>query len=196
MCVCLCMFICCVCLCIFVYVCVYLYICVCLCMFMFVYVCVWFVYVCMFMFVYVCMFMFVYVCMFIFVYVCMFIQFSYSSLIWMFHSRMLNNRINNLHERTLRLVYKDNSSSFAQLLERDKSFSIHSRNLQKLAIEMFKVKNNLSPSFMHSIFPATENNYNFRNTPEFKMENIRTTLYGSETLMHRDQKHGTLFHKK
>ena len=40
-------------------------------------------------------------------------QFSYCSLIWMFHSRMLNNRINNLQERALRLVHKDNSSSFA-----------------------------------------------------------------------------------
>ena len=106
----------------------------------------------------------------------------------MFHSRMINNRINNLHERALRSVHKDNSSSFAHLLERDKSFSIHSRNLQKLAIEMFKVKNNFSPSFMHSIFPATENNYNFRINPEFKTENIRTTLYGSETLMHRGPK--------
>ena len=69
-------------------------------------------------------------------------QFSYCSLIWMFHSRMLNNRINNLHERALRLVNKDNTSSVAHLLERDRSFSIHSRNSQKLAIEMFKVKNN------------------------------------------------------
>ena len=80
-------------------------------------------------------------------------QFSYCSLIWMFHSRMLNNRINNLHERALRLVYKDNVSTFTQLLQRNKSFSIHDRNLQKLAIEMYKVINNLSPDFMHSLFP-------------------------------------------
>ena len=33
-------------------------------------------------------------------------QFSYCPLIWMFHNRSLNNRINNLHERSLRLVYK------------------------------------------------------------------------------------------
>ena len=31
-------------------------------------------------------------------------QFSYCPLIWMFHSRTLNNRINKLHERALRLV--------------------------------------------------------------------------------------------
>ena len=109
-------------------------------------------------------------------------QFSYCPLIWMFHSRTLNSRINNLHERALRLVYKDHISSFEQLLQRDKSFCIHDRNLQKLAIEMYKVKHNLSPSFMQSIFPSTNKIYNLRNNPEFKTENIRTTHYGSETL--------------
>ena len=115
-------------------------------------------------------------------------QFSYCPLIWMFHSRTLNSRINNLHERALRLVYKDQISSFEQLLQRDKSFCIHDRNLQKLAIEMYKVKHNLSPSFMQSIFPSTNKIYNLRNNPEFKTENIRTTHYGSETLKFRGPK--------
>ena len=34
-------------------------------------------------------------------------QFNYCPLIWMFHSRQLNNRINKIQERALRLVYKD-----------------------------------------------------------------------------------------
>ena len=106
----------------------------------------------------------------------------------MFHSRTLNSRINNLHERALRLVYKDQISSFEQLLQRDKSFCIHDRNLQKLAIEMYKVKHNLSPSFMQSIFPSTNKIYYLRNNPEFKTENIRTTHYGSETLKFRGPK--------
>ena len=33
--------------------------------------------------------------------------FSYCPLIWMLHSRTLNNRINNIHQRALRLTYKD-----------------------------------------------------------------------------------------
>ena len=36
-------------------------------------------------------------------------QFNYCPLIWMFHSRQLNNRINKIQERALRLVYKDNN---------------------------------------------------------------------------------------
>ena len=36
-------------------------------------------------------------------------QFSYCPLVWMFHKRELNNRINRLHERSLRLVYQEQS---------------------------------------------------------------------------------------
>ena len=38
-------------------------------------------------------------------------QFGYCPLIWMFYSRRVNNSINDLHERSLRIVYKDNYSS-------------------------------------------------------------------------------------
>ena len=39
-------------------------------------------------------------------------QFAYCPLIWMFHSRQINHKINKLHERTLRIVYNDHFSSF------------------------------------------------------------------------------------
>ena len=52
-------------------------------------------------------------------------QFSYCPLIWIFHSRNLNNKIDKLHELSLRLVYGDNTSSFEELLETDNSVSVH-----------------------------------------------------------------------
>ena len=60
-----------------------------------------------------------------------------------FHSRGIN-KINHLHEVLLRIVYKYNISSFEDLLKRDRSFTIHQRNIKSLAIELFKVKGNLS----------------------------------------------------
>ena len=66
-------------------------------------------------------------------------QFSHCPLVWMFCSRKLNDRINSIHKRALRIVYLDYSSSFAELLEKDKSVTIHQRNLQLLAVEMFKI---------------------------------------------------------
>ena len=59
-------------------------------------------------------------------------QFSYCPLIWMCHSRRINNQIKKLHERALRLVYNYKSSSFLELLERDNSVTIHERNIQVL----------------------------------------------------------------
>ena len=66
-------------------------------------------------------------------------QFSYCPLLWMFCSRELNKKINHIHESGLRMVYKDYTSSFEDLLVKDESVCIHHRNIQKVAIEMFKV---------------------------------------------------------
>ena len=123
-------------------------------------------------------------------------QFSYCPLIWMFHSRTLNNKINRLHERALRVVYKDELLSFSELLDKDNSFSIHDKNLQMLAIEMYKVKHNLSPSFMQSIFITVEKRYNLRNNPEFETKNIRTTYNGTKPVTYRGPKTWELVSKE
>ena len=75
-------------------------------------------------------------------------QFSYAPVIWMFHSRKLNNRI----KRALRLVYKNYSSSFDELPVKDNSLRIHQNKLQKLAIEILQVKLGLPPEIMKNVF--------------------------------------------
>ena len=63
----------------------------------------------------------------------------------MFHSRHLNNKMNNIHERALSIAQKDYESSFSTLLERDTSVTIHSKDLQTLIIEIFETKENINP---------------------------------------------------
>ena len=59
----------------------------------------------------------------------------------MFHSRGKNNEINRLHEKIcLRIIYSDKKPIFIELLEKDKSVSIHKRNIGFFATEMFKFK--------------------------------------------------------
>ena len=108
-------------------------------------------------------------------------QFGYAPLVWMFHSRTLNNRINMIQERALRIVYKDENSSFDELLQRDKSFTIHERNIQILAIEIYKVINGISPEIMNEVFQLKENLQYCSQFP-FKSQNVRTVTYGTETL--------------
>ena len=100
-------------------------------------------------------------------------QFHYCPLIWKCHSRTNNRKINRLLERCLRIIYNDKQSSFIKLLEKDNSVSIHQRNLQILAIEMFKVSNGLSPVLNNDIFKLRgEQIYNLRKLSQFHGEQI------------------------
>ena len=95
-------------------------------------------------------------------------QFSYCPLIWMYHSPIINKKINRLHERCLRIVYGDKQSSFEQLLQKDSSVSFHERNIQILATEMYKVSKGISAPQITKLFARkNEHPYNLRHNAEF-----------------------------
>ena len=75
-------------------------------------------------------------------------QFGYCPLMWMFHSKRLNNKLNSIHERAPRITYQDRISTSQELLHKDNSVSMHYRNLQFLAAEMFKIHRGLSPDIL------------------------------------------------
>ena len=90
-------------------------------------------------------------------------QFNHFPLIWILHIRCNNNKIKHLHERCLRLIYNDKRSSSEDLLTKVESVSILHRNIQDVAIEMFKVKTSLAPKIVNDLFDnETENYYNLR----------------------------------
>ena len=82
-------------------------------------------------------------------------QFKYFPITGMFCSRSCNNKINKLQERALRLVYDDYESCFDVLRNKNKSFSIHHQNIQKLMIEVYKSLNKPSPdNYFDSLFTS------------------------------------------
>ena len=95
-------------------------------------------------------------------------HFSYCLIVRMFHSRKLNERINHIHERALRIVYKDYNLSFQELLIEDNTWSIHHRNLPKLVTEILKIKNSLSPEFMNNVLEFIKKPYPLRTTSHFR----------------------------
>ena len=100
----------------------------------------------------------------------------------MFHSRALNNKINSIHERALRITYNDSKSTFEELLNKDNSVSIHHRNLQVLAIKMFKIKNNMAPEFLNEIFQNRALLYNLRTNSNFSSRQVHSVYHGTESL--------------
>ena len=110
-------------------------------------------------------------------------QFSYCPLTWICQSRKINNQINKLHERALRLAYNDKSSSFRELLERDKSVTVHERNIQVLLTEMLKVKSRVVPKIMTEIFKFKDHSYDLRKNNCIDRRIIKSCKYGSETVL-------------
>ena len=77
-------------------------------------------------------------------------QFNYKPLTWLFHEHKTNQIFNHLQERSLRLVYNDQISTFEELLQKDYAkicivpiTEIFKALQSSLTIELHKLKNNL-----------------------------------------------------
>ena len=99
-------------------------------------------------------------------------QFGHCPLKWMF----------------LHIVYKDNYSSYVDLLAKNKSFTIHQKNIQSLAIELFKNKRNLSNVIMCNILKTKNTDLRFTITDR-SCERLRqyTTLWSEFTRLFRSK---------
>ena len=73
-----------------------------------------------------------------------------------------------MHEMFLTFVYSDKTSTFQEILDKDKSVSVYHKNIQVLAREIYKTVNGLAPTIMNSIFEIKDIEYNLRNRINFK----------------------------
>ena len=89
----------------------------------------------------------------------------------------MNNKINHLQERCLRIVCCDKTSSFAKLLETDRSVPIHIRNLQIVASGLSKESKDLAPTIFSEIFSKGSVQYNLRHASEFSVSNVKITFH-------------------
>ena len=93
----------------------------------------------------------------------------------MFHSREVNQRINRLHERAIRLVYNDYISTFEHLL-------VHHSNLHFLSIELDKVVNDLTTNIFSDIFLRNNQEVSLHSQNYFALPRVRTESYGERSI--------------
>ena len=118
-------------------------------------------------------------------------HFSCFSLTWMYHSRSNNRKISMFHERCLRIIYNEKQASFTELLNKDNYFSVHIKNIQRLAIKIFCFYNGLSPPLMKNIFNlSTKNLYNVRHSSEISRSMIKSVCHGTKSISFLGPKYG------
>ena len=107
----------------------------------------------------------------------------------MFYSRKLDHSINSIHEWALRVTYQDYESIFLQLLQKGNSVTIHQQNLQVLATEIFKAKNDLSPKIMKEVFELKVPSYSLHSKGNYFVRgNVKTTHHGIQSMTYLSPK--------
>ena len=108
-------------------------------------------------------------------------QFNYCCLVWMFCSKTLQNKINQIQKRALRIVYNEPNLNLDKLVELDKSTTIHIKNTITLIPEVYKTTSGENPIFMDKIFSQKKQYYNLRITNLQSFPNVIGSKYGTNT---------------
>ena len=69
------------------------------------------------------------------------------------------------------------------LLDKDNSVTVHHFNIQSLAIEMFKVINNIAATTIGDLF-TTHHSYNLRSKSKFVVPSVRTVHNGQNSIQY------------
>ena len=70
----------------------------------------------------------------------------------MFCSKLDNAKIYKIHKGTLRTLCSDYTSSFTKIIHKSRDVNVHTKDLQLLMTEVYKIINGLGPGFMSKIF--------------------------------------------
>ena len=89
-------------------------------------------------------------------------QSNYCYLVWMFWSKTLQNKINQLQKRFLRILYNESNSNLDNLVELDKNATIHVKNIITLLTEVHNTTRGENSIFMNKCFTQKSNITTYR----------------------------------
>ena len=111
-------------------------------------------------------------------------HFQYCTLIWCFCNKSDLKKIEKIQERALRFVFSDFDSSYENLLILSKLPSVKCLIDRKIATEVFKAVNNLTPSYISDLFKIKVNTANLRRRKKLEIPSINTTTFGLHSISH------------
>jgi hypothetical protein len=110
-------------------------------------------------------------------------NFEYCPLIWSLCNKTEMNKICRLQGRALRFVTSNFTLRSHELLQECKIVRFSDTIVNRIAIEMYKIMNNLVPSFICELFER-QNNYSLRQGNSVALKLPRTTKYGKYSIVY------------
>ena len=129
---------------------------------------------------------------------------TYCHQVWNFCTKSNRTKLERIQERVLRIVFKDKSATYDELLKKAGLTTLYNLRLQDLAILMYKVKHKLTPIYIQNMFEENSTIYQLRNESDFKIPRFRTVTYGKHSIRYmgpylwsrlsRDEKNSDTLH--
>ena len=105
-------------------------------------------------------------------------NFNYCPLVWHFCGQAETKKIEKLHHRALRFVFKSNES-YCTLLKRANLCSLKNSRLRLIALEVYKILHKEAPRILHDLVELRQQSrYNLRGTDLLQIPRVKTTQYG------------------
>ena len=109
-------------------------------------------------------------------------NFNDCPLAWHFCSENNSRKLDKIQERALRFVYEDFDSSYEERLNKAKIPTLYVRRLRTMALETFKILNNMSPPVLSNLVRLRENTvYNIRYNNILQVPRVSTSKFGKKS---------------
>lgn len=115
-------------------------------------------------------------------------NFLYCPLIWHYCGATSTRKVERLQERALRYIYMDFNSDYKTLLSDSKKSTLYINRLRTLAVEMYKILNDIAPEFLRNIFVRKHISYTFRDLNLLEMPKYKTVTYGCNSIAYQGSK--------
>ena len=103
----------------------------------------------------------------------------------MFSTKAVNHKINRLHERGLRALLNDETSTFNDKLSKSYDTTIHVRNIQKLMTGFCKYFCGVSTPIMNEFFTKKTLTYKVRSCSVTLLPNPKTKKNGTDRVAYK-----------
>lgn len=111
-------------------------------------------------------------------------NFNYCPIVWMFSSKANLDKMDKTNKRAMRFLTNDHESNYEDLCKQEKQLNVYRKCIKAVAIQMFKIKNGLSPDYVNELFTRREVNYEMRDSNNFNIPRYKTVKYGKRSLIY------------